>query len=541
MRLYNRGEMEEALRRFDQALQGLEDGSHPYHALARFYRAESQARLGARLLRDGQDEPALRFLDAALQEQPGYPDLHFRKAVAQFRLGHRDPAEASARQALEINSDLAEARVLLSVILRERGEDDAADEELERARLCGRRRPTALTRFLDAKGGPLSAEQLWEHLFDEESLRRKIDRAEALYHAGDLDESQRRFEELLANYPDFPDLRLKLALILFRKGEQEESLIHLERALSIHPDFGDALVLSAAVLLHQGEVERARRRYEEARKGAALPSPFADYGLAVCRHLTGDEEGCYELIRPLLSQGEVPWEVLALLGATRAVTGQHELARAAYSELEAHGPSPEAWLDAVSFHLQTGDLSAAEHALSQLEEVSGDPEVILARSELLVRQKRDEDAVGLLEEYTREHGLHPALSVAETRLLRRRGELSRGLRRLDEVLQRWPECTPARRERLRILADDERVAEALDELARLGSHHGGAVDDELMRLHLLRRAGRVEEAEELAHRLVKMYPLTLRVRVQQRERWLTPLSVEPLSALGAMEEASSAS
>jgi len=373
MRLYNQGRMEEALERFDRALNGLEDESHPYRALARFYRAESQARLGARLLRDGQDTQALHFLEAALQEQPGYPDLHFRKAVAHYRLGNLEAAEDAAHHALEINGDLAEARILLSVLLRERGEDEAADAEVERARSSGRRRPTALTRFLDSAPEHPTAELLWKHLFDEESLRRRIERAEELYHEGRLEESRRLLEELVESYPDFPDLRLKLALILFRQGERASSLVHLEHALSVHPDFGDALILSAAVLLHQGEVERARRRYEKARERAALPSPFADYGLAVCRHLVGDEEGCEELIRPLLAQGEVPMEVRALLAATRALRGQGELARAAYSDLDCHQPDEEAFVDWLAFHLAAGDLDAVEHCMGRTAEPVGNP------------------------------------------------------------------------------------------------------------------------------------------------------------------------
>ena len=163
MRLYNEGRLEDALSEFDRALEGLgEDQSHPYTALARFYRAESQAKLGARLLHDGRDEDALRYIDAALLEQPGYPDLHFRKAVALYRSGDTRGAEVSARLALDINGDLAEARVLLSVILRERGEELEAESEVARAREAGRRRPTALTRFLESGPEHPSAEELWE-------------------------------------------------------------------------------------------------------------------------------------------------------------------------------------------------------------------------------------------------------------------------------------------------------------------------------------------------------------------------------------------
>jgi len=536
MRLYNRGEMEEALDHFDQALQGLADENHPYGALARFYRAEAQARLGARLLRDGKDTQALHYLDAAIGEQPGYPDLHFRKAVALFRLGESDPAVQAAMDALEINGDLAEARILLSVILRSQGETEAAEAEVDRARNSGRRRPTALTRFLDSVSSPLTAEELWEHLFDEESLRRRIERAESLYLEGKLEESRELLEQLTRSYPDFPDLRLKLALILFREGEQATALVHLEHALSVHPDF---VVLSAAVLLHQGEVERARRRYEEARSGAALASPFADYGLAVCRHLVGDEEGCGELIRPLMSQGQVPWEVRTLLAGSRALLGHYELARAAYSDFDCHAPHEQALLDAVSFHLETSEFDAIRRCLAPLAAEGEDPVVILAEARLLERLERGEEALRILQAYTAQHGIHPALSVFEARLLSRGGEVSVALKRLMEVQDRWPESAPALRERVRILVKESRVVEALEEQEKLAAMNGASLEDEVLRLQLLRRAERVEEAESLAHRLAQVHPLSLLVRLQQRVRWLAPLSVEPLPQLGTMEEASS--
>ncbi len=536
MRLYNGGEFDASLRAFDQALGGLVDDSHPYVALARFYRAEAQAKIGARLLRDGRDRDALRYIDAALSEQPGYPDLHFRKAVALFRQGDMKPAEESAQCALKINGDLAEARVLISVILRERGEDEAADAELSRAKSAGKRRPTALTRFLDSGSRRPSAEELWEHLFDEESLRRRIDQAESLYLTGNLKESRRVIEELLGTYPDFPDLRFKLALILFREGELAEALVHLERALTIHSGFADALVLSAAVLLHQGEVERARKRYERAREGAALPSPFADYGLALCLHLEGDEEGCDKLIRPLLSQGEVPGEVLALLACTRALEDQRELARAAYADLTGNQPAAESVLDAVAFHLRSGSAEAVESCLAHLGEDRSEPAAVLARAEVQLAKGKFGAAAKLLDEQQRSEGVQPALAVLRSRIYSQLGEESLALRKLDEVLRHWPESAPGRRERVRILAQSGRVTEALEEQEQLRALKQGSLEDEICHLQLLRRSGEVGRAETSANRLAQLYPLSLRVRSQQRERWLGPLSaVEPTPLSEAVE------
>ncbi len=529
MRQYNEGELEASLSAFDSALEGLgEDPSHPYTALARFYRAEAQAKLGARLLHDGRDADALRYLDAALLEQPGYPDLHFRKAVALYRLDDAKGAEVSAGLALDINGDLAEARVLLSVILREAGREVEAEAEIDRARDSGKRRPTALTRFLDSCPDHPSAQELWEHLFDEESLRRRVERAEHLYHAGLLDESEQLLDELVRGYPEFPDLQLKKALILFRRGDQGGAMVHLERALEIHPGFGDALILSAAVLLHQGQVERARCRYEEAREGAVLPSPFADYGLALCRHLIGDEEGCDELLRPLLAQGDVPEQARSLLACSRALEGQYELARAAFADLIRQGASREATLDAAIFHLEYGDFDSLEDILSSLEGSGLDPGQVLARVQLLCSHDRRNDALQLLVDYDAEHGLHPALVVEEARLRYLRGEASAALRRLDAVLERWPESSGARRERARLLSAEDRPGEALEELGRLRGLRVAKLADELTHLQILRRCGKDEQAEREAERLAQLHPLSLRVRSQQRGRWLAPLAVEAM-------------
>jgi Tfp pilus assembly protein PilF len=355
--------------------------------------------------------------------------------------------------------------------------------------------------------------------------------------AGDLQESRRAIEELLASYPDFPDLRFKLALILFREGDLAGALVHLEHALTVHPGFADALVLSAAVLLHQGEVERARKRYARAREGAMLPSPFADYGLALCLHLEGDEESCDKLIRPLLSQGEVPAEVLNLLACTRALEGQVELARAAYADALRNQPGAQALLDAVAFHLRSGSVDAAESCLSRLEQDLEDPALTLARAKIQVEKEKLGAAAALLDEYEDGQGLQPALAVLRAQIHRNLDEESLALRKLEEVLKRWPESAAARRERVRILARSGRVEEALQEQEELRNLKVGSLADEICHLQLLRRRGEVAQCEAIAHRLAQLHPLSLRVRCQQRERWLSPLSAGDPAPLGEVVQA----
>jgi tetratricopeptide (TPR) repeat protein len=214
------------------------------------------------------------------------------------------------------------------------------------------------------------------------------------------------------------------------------------------------------------------------------------------------------------------------------VEGQDELAKAAFADLVIQGASHEAALDAAVFHLEHEDFGSLEALLNGTKLDDSDPATVLCRAHLLLSRRRPTDALQLLVDYDSEHGLHPAVVVLEAQLRHERGESSAALRRLDAVLECWPESAVARRQRARLLSQAERPAEALEELERLRSLRSATLEDDLRHLQLLRRCGEDERAEREAERLAQLHPLSLRVRSQQRGRWLAPLSVD-----GGVEEA----
>jgi predicted Zn-dependent protease len=221
------------------------------------------------------------------------------------------------------------------------------------------------------------------------------------------------------------------------------------------------------------------------------------------------------------------------LAATRALEGKYELARAAYADLLANGEGDDAALDTAVYDLESREWMGLEGVLSSLSGPRSNPTYTLLRAHLYLHRERPGDALQLLIDYDAEFGLHPAVVILEASLRFERGEASAALRRLEAVLESWPESTLARRERARILALEDRPAEALEELERLRALGVGPLGDEIALLQLLRRCGEDERAEQLAERLAQLHPLSLRVRSQQRGRWLAPLAVD--SGLESME------
>jgi len=182
MEHFNQGRFAAALDAFDRVLAENTDPTHPTTALAGFYRAEALSRLGTEALAEGRDADACDYLDAALESQPGYPDLHFRRGLAALRAGDARGAEQSARRAVDLNPEFVEAHALLILAYRAHGEEQRAAKQRDALRglVATRRHPLAEA----ATGGDLTLDRLLSHLLGEEDRRRRIRRAESLFHQG---------------------------------------------------------------------------------------------------------------------------------------------------------------------------------------------------------------------------------------------------------------------------------------------------------------------------------------------------------------------
>lgn len=118
------------------------------------YRAAALSNLGLADLAEGDVEGALARFEAALDDDPGWAQAHYGRALALRSRGRLEAAEASARRATEAREGYAAAGALLAVIRRERG-DEAGAAAAEEALREEDRDPEELTAELrDLWPGP---------------------------------------------------------------------------------------------------------------------------------------------------------------------------------------------------------------------------------------------------------------------------------------------------------------------------------------------------------------------------------------------------
>ena len=126
----------------------------PYFNLGRSYpyQVAAHSNLGVCDLMEGKSEPALARFRTALAEDPSWVPALYGVAVALKLLGHREEAEASARQALNLRPSYLAARLLLGSLLTEAGRQVEADEFLAPIASEGQD-PEALLQALDDQWG----------------------------------------------------------------------------------------------------------------------------------------------------------------------------------------------------------------------------------------------------------------------------------------------------------------------------------------------------------------------------------------------------
>lgn len=125
-------------------------------AIALFY-----SNRGAEMLRRGELEGSLYWLETAVQLEPELADGWVNLGVARRRLGDMEGAEEAYRRALEIDSATPAAYHNLAALYRHLGREDVVGELLELANQSGNRNPFTYLRLgdINLRQGELDAAQ----------------------------------------------------------------------------------------------------------------------------------------------------------------------------------------------------------------------------------------------------------------------------------------------------------------------------------------------------------------------------------------------
>ncbi|MGD1020627.1 MAG: tetratricopeptide repeat protein [Verrucomicrobiia bacterium] len=220
------------------------------------YHAEEQTGLGDQLFRRGEVSEAIGRYQQALRINPDYAKAHESLGSALVKLGRLPEAIVQYQQALLLNPDYAEAHNNLGIALAQVGRLPEAIAHFEQALRISPDHAEAHSNLGAALARTGKIEEAVAQY--EQALRIKPDFAEAHYNlgntlaqAGRLPEAIAHFEQALRINPDHADAHSNLGVALAQTGRIPEAIEHLRQALRIKPDFAQAQ--SALAQLQAGQ------------------------------------------------------------------------------------------------------------------------------------------------------------------------------------------------------------------------------------------------------------------------------------------------
>lgn len=221
--------------------------------LARIARIAEQA---------GDHASALLAHDQAVRIAPGYPDIHFQRALVQLTLHQHAAARRSLETALEINPRYVAARLELALLDAREG---LIGEALETLRRMGEElrieQPRAFRQGLESlehadwdQAGTLLKRAL---KLSDPGVDEVVEQCHASMAQGDRPAAIRLLRETLTHYEDYADLHFLLGSAELEEGDFDDALTSLARALELHPDYHAARVQFARALEALGDVTQA--------------------------------------------------------------------------------------------------------------------------------------------------------------------------------------------------------------------------------------------------------------------------------------------
>ncbi len=185
-------------------------------------------KLGAAFLWYGYPEPALPYLEQALERSPENPRILLLVGQIHLRAGRLDQAEQALNKALLVNPNFAEALAELGGVSEARGDWPTALKQYQQALAL---KPDLLDTLLNA--------------------------AEAANHLGDTKLSEELLRRALKVYPDSADAANRLGLLCAKQDRSDEARTYFEQAIAKKRDYGGAINNLGVLYLKTGKVSDA--------------------------------------------------------------------------------------------------------------------------------------------------------------------------------------------------------------------------------------------------------------------------------------------
>jgi tetratricopeptide (TPR) repeat protein len=400
---------------------------------------------GETLASEGLIEEALSRFEQALESAPGNPEAIEAVGRALLNLGRLEEAEASFLDALEIDPEWVAPRMGLALVALGRDEPFKIVHHLERAIEADPGYPESyveLGRYYGYMGEPALAKATFErwtgrHPEDADML---INAGLTLFDASDLAEAYAFFEKAVEAATEEEQRSGALtfrANALDMLGRYDEAIAAYEEVIDETPEWWEAHANLGICHARNGRMERAeaafRRGLEDCPGSPEIRDELAAHLLAQ----GGDLQEALRLSEEAVALGRDEIRHLITLGEVKLALGDDEGAAEAYRAVLALDPeNPDAHLELGILHERRGEPEEAEeHFVEALKADPGDPRALYSYASLYYTADDLETAEEILERaVAADADYSPALSALAS-IRARRGEYGDALDFIERAVE----------------------------------------------------------------------------------------------------------
>ena len=440
---------------------------------------------GETLASEGLIEEALSRFEQALESAPENPEAIEAVGRALLNLGRLEEAEASFLDALEIDPEWVAPRMGLALVALGRDEPFKIVHHLERAIEADPGYPESyveLGRYYGYMGEPALAKATFErwtgrHPEDADML---INAGLTLFDAADFAEAYAFFEKAVEAATEEEQRSGALtfrANALDMLGRYDEAVAAYEEVIAETPEWWEAHANLGICHARNGQMERAEAAF---RRGLADCPGSPEIRDELAAHLLaqgGDLQEALKLSEEAVALGRDEIRHLITLGEVKLALGDDEGTAEAYRAVLALDPeNPDAHLELGILHERRGETAEAEeHFVESLKADPGNPRALYSFASLYYTADDLETAEEILERAVAADAEYsPALSALAS-IRARRGEYGDALDFIERAVEAGESDADHFKSALEFapLHSDPRFRTLLSRMARTGENGAG--------------------------------------------------------------------
>jgi tetratricopeptide (TPR) repeat protein len=400
---------------------------------------------GETLASEGLIEEALSRFEQALEAAPENPEAIEAVGRALLNLGRLEEAEASFLDALEIDPEWVAPRMGLALVALGRDEPFKIVHHLERAIEADPGYPEAyveLGRYYGYMGEPALAKATFErwtvrHPEDADML---INAGLTLFDAADFAEAYAFFEKAVEAATE---VEQRSGALTFRAnaldmlGRYDEAVAAYEEVIAETPEWWEAHANLGICHARNGQMERAEAAFRRGLEDCPGSPEIRDELAAHLLSQGGDLQEALTLSEEAVALGRDEIRHLITLGEVRLALGDDEGTAEAYRSVLSLDPdNPDAHLELGILHERRGETSEAEeHFIESLKADPGNPRALYSYASLYYTADDLETAEEILERaVAADAGYSPALSALAS-IRARRGEYGDALDFIEKAVE----------------------------------------------------------------------------------------------------------